>query len=81
MRTRINLIDICEIAFMYVCVCKAVTEKQIHAAVQAGARTMKDLREQLGVGADCGSCGSCAKQYLREARSEAVQMASFYAAA
>jgi bacterioferritin-associated ferredoxin len=52
---------------MFVCVCRAITEKNIRDAVQGGARTMKDLREQLGVGADCGCCGSCAKQCLREA--------------
>ncbi len=53
---------------MYVCVCRAVTEKNIRdAVVQAGARSMKHLREQLGVGEDCGCCGSCAKQCLREA--------------
>lgn len=53
---------------MYICVCQAVTEKQIHAAVRDGARTMKDLRDTLGVGIECGACGSCAKQCLREAR-------------
>jgi bacterioferritin-associated ferredoxin len=31
---------------------------------------MKDLRQQLGVGEDCGCCGSCAKQCLREAKGE-----------
>jgi bacterioferritin-associated ferredoxin len=53
---------------MYICVCQAVTEKQIHAAVRDGARTMKDLRDTLGVGIECGACGSCAKQCLREAK-------------
>lgn len=53
---------------MYICVCQAVTEKQIHAAVRDGARSMKDLRETLGVGVECGACGSCAKQCLREAK-------------
>ncbi len=52
---------------MYVCVCRAVTEQNIRDAVQAGAHSMKALREQLGVGEDCGCCGSCAKQCLRDA--------------
>jgi bacterioferritin-associated ferredoxin len=53
---------------MYVCVCRAITERQIHAAVHEGAKSMKDLRESLGVGIECGACGSCAKQCLREAK-------------
>lgn len=67
MQTRITLIDIYWVICMFVCVCRAVTEKHIRDAVQNGARTMKDLRVQLGVGEDCGCCGSCAKQCLREA--------------
>lgn len=71
---------------MYVCVCRAVTEKNIRDAVQAGARSMKDLREQLGVSEDCGCCGSCAKQCLRDARNNLLHTTTtnhnnFYAAA
>jgi len=54
--------------------------------VQAGARSMKDLREQLGVSEDCGCCGSCAKQCLRDARNNLLHTTTtnhnnFYAAA
>jgi len=52
---------------MYVCVCKAVTERQIFAAAKAGAKNMKDLKRELGVGSECGRCASCAKACLREA--------------
>ncbi len=55
---------------MYVCVCNAVTERQIFQAAKAGAKTMKDLKRDLGVGAECGRCASCAKACLREAHSE-----------
>ncbi len=57
---------------MYICVCRAVTERHIHAAVRDGAKSMKDLRDTLGVGTECGSCGSCAKQCLREAKNNAA---------
>ena len=53
---------------MYVCVCKAVTERQIEVAVQAGAQTLSDLRRELEVTRDCGRCTSCARQCLKEAR-------------
>lgn len=50
---------------MYVCVCSGVTEKQIAAAVQEGARCIKDLRGTLKVSAVCGRCTSCARQCLQ----------------
>jgi bacterioferritin-associated ferredoxin len=53
---------------MYVCVCKAVTEGHIHQAAQDGARTLKDLRRELGVTSECGRCAGCARNCLREAR-------------
>lgn len=53
---------------MYVCVCKAVTDRQIQEAARGGARTLGDLRRQLGVTMDCGRCASCAHECLKEAR-------------
>lgn len=41
---------------MYVCVCKAVTDSRIREAVQGGACTLRDLRNELGVGSGCGKC-------------------------
>lgn len=51
---------------MYVCVCKAITERQVRQAVSDGARSLKDLRRELGVTSDCGQCAACAKQCLNE---------------
>lgn len=52
---------------MYVCICRAVTDNHIHEAVQGGARTLKDLRRDLGIASDCGRCASCARECLQEA--------------
>lgn len=52
---------------MYVCVCNAVTERQIHHAAAQGARTLRDLRQSLGVTAECGRCARCAHDCLRSA--------------
>ncbi|MBK7356810.1 (2Fe-2S)-binding protein [Propionivibrio sp.] len=52
---------------MYVCVCMAVTDRQIHAAAQEGARSLKDLRRLLGVTSECGHCATYARQCLQEA--------------
>ena len=54
-------------AQMYVCVCQAVTDRQIREAIAAGARTLKDLRRDLGVTRDCGRCACCARACLSEA--------------
>ncbi|WP_345794314.1 (2Fe-2S)-binding protein [Thauera sp. JM12B12] len=50
---------------MYVCVCNAVTERQIRKAMDEGVRTLRELRQTLGVAADCGRCARCAHDCLR----------------
>lgn len=49
---------------MYVCVCNAVTEHHIEQAVHLGARCLADLRQRLGVTAECRRCAKCARQCL-----------------
>ena len=53
---------------MYVCICRAVTERQIAGAARAGARTLKDLRRELGVASECGQCAAAARRCLDQAR-------------
>ncbi len=53
---------------MYICLCQAVTERQIREAAQGGARTLKDLRRDLGVTRGCGRCASCARECLSSAQ-------------
>lgn len=55
---------------MYVCVCKAVTDRQIRQAVELGARSLADLKESLGVATGCGKCAPCAREVLRAALEE-----------
>lgn len=59
---------------MYVCICKAVTDKHIHRAVAGGkVSSVGDLRRELGVCTGCGKCGRnvrkvfCDAQCVREA--------------
>ena len=58
------------ICAMYICLCKAVTDKDIHRAVNNGAATMRCLRQQNGVGSQCGRCVGHAKEVLGEALSQ-----------
>jgi bacterioferritin-associated ferredoxin len=52
---------------MYVCICNAVTEQDIHDSVAQGLGSMRDLRERLGVSACCGRCAASARDVLRDA--------------
>jgi bacterioferritin-associated ferredoxin len=53
---------------MYVCVCQAVTERQVREAVQDGMHSMRALREHLGVASECGKCARCAQGIIKECR-------------
>jgi bacterioferritin-associated ferredoxin len=51
---------------MYVCVCHAVTDRDIGTAVAEGCCSLRELRQQLGVASCCGRCASCARSVLQE---------------
>ena len=51
-------------AQMIVCVCKAVSDRHIRAAVKDGAKSLRDLTRDLGVGTCCGKCLPEAKASL-----------------
>ncbi len=51
---------------MYVCICNAITDKQIRQAAFRGATTVMDLTDELGVAACCGSCHESAAEILAE---------------
>lgn len=53
---------------MYVCICNAITEKQIRTAAESGARDLWDLQAALGVAAGCGTCRESAMDVLTAAR-------------
>lgn len=49
---------------MIVCHCKRVTDRDIHAAVDAGARTEADIARACGAGTCCGGCRSSISEVL-----------------
>ena len=55
---------------MYVCLCNGVTDRQIREAVCDGVKSMRQLRQCLGVAANCGRCAPHAKELLDESRAE-----------
>lgn len=53
---------------MYVCVCNAITDRQIRAAAEAGTTDILRLQAELGVASSCGSCMDVASEILAEYR-------------
>ena len=49
---------------MYVCVCAAVSDRQLASAVAAGADSLEKLGFELGVGTVCGCCRETAQRML-----------------
>lgn len=64
-------------ARMYICICHAVTDRDIRACIEDGATSMRDLRNCLGVGTQCGKCASHVRDLLKEQESSSsVALAS-----
>jgi bacterioferritin-associated ferredoxin len=53
---------------MYVCVCFAVTDKEIEAAIDAGAETREAVTRACQAGGDCGSCHEMIEQIIEVKR-------------
>lgn len=49
---------------MYVCICNAISDRQIQESVAAGASSLGDLKDQLGVATCCGCCADLASSFL-----------------
>ena len=41
---------------MYVCVCNAVTDREVKSAIEGGADTVAKVTTACAAGGDCGSC-------------------------
>ena len=54
---------------MYVCICHAVTDRQIRACIDDGATSMRELRAELKVGTQCGKCACDVRALLKEEKS------------
>ena len=52
---------------MYVCLCNAVTDRDIHEAVASGARSLAELSLRTGCSDTCGTCAEQAEQILHDA--------------
>jgi bacterioferritin-associated ferredoxin len=55
---------------MYVCICRAVTDRKIKEAVCGGACCLNDLKQDLGVATCCGKCACNATNLIQEVLSK-----------
>lgn len=61
---------------MYVCLCSAITDRQINDAVDRGVHDVKQLEELWGVGAGCGTCRDFAQNLIDSRLAEAQSYAA-----
>lgn len=54
---------------MYVCICQGITQREIQSAVENGA-SFADLRKEMGIASECGSCGQYAKKLVKQTQKE-----------
>ncbi len=55
---------------MYICICNAVTERDIRFAVESGCDSFRQIRSELGVASNCGQCKQDACRVIREHKNE-----------
>lgn len=51
---------------MYVCLCRAVTDRQVRESVENGASTFREVRDELDLGTCCGRCVPEARTLIDE---------------
>ena len=66
---------------MFVCICNAITERQLKTAISEGSTTLQALQMDLGVAVGCGCCAAGIEAYLGPARPTETIAAAVQAAA
>jgi bacterioferritin-associated ferredoxin len=56
---------------MIVCVCRRVSDRDIHRAAREGVPSFDELQAELGVATACGACLDCALDTWSQARCHA----------
>jgi bacterioferritin-associated ferredoxin len=51
---------------MFVCHCRAVTDREIREAIAAGARDLDEVGSRCGAGITCGGCCPLIQELLAE---------------
>ena len=51
---------------MYLCICRAIREREVDAAVRAGARRPVDVFRACGQSPQCGGCASDMRERISQ---------------
>jgi bacterioferritin-associated ferredoxin len=52
------------------CLCRAVSDHTVEAAIAAGADTLDQVERACGAGGDCGMCGDLLEALVERARAK-----------
>jgi len=55
---------------MIICICENVSDRALEREIDAGARTVREIRKACGAGGNCGSCVCDLKKMLARVRDE-----------
>jgi bacterioferritin-associated ferredoxin len=55
---------------MYVCICQAIRERDVDAAVQSGARRPADVFRACGKSPQCGGCAADMRRHICRSTAE-----------
>ncbi len=61
---------------MYICLCNAVTEREVRECARRGCASLEELSVELGVGTCCGRCRPVAKEILDETAPSPLALAA-----
>lgn len=56
---------------MFVCVCRAVSDGDVKAAIEGGATSVPEVTRACRAGGDCGACHSMIEDMIEDAKGEA----------
>ena len=61
---------------MYVCVCRAISDRQIREVVNRGAESLDEVKAYLPVAGCCGQCEDTAREIIDSCRSSSARQAA-----
>ncbi len=61
---------------MFICVCNAVTDREVRAAIDSGCRTREEVTAKCRAGGDCGSCHHMIEDMVEEHEEKLIAAAS-----
>ncbi|MEZ4741742.1 MAG: (2Fe-2S)-binding protein [Bdellovibrionota bacterium] len=55
---------------MYICLCQALTERQVRQHIESGAQSLHDVQKKCAAGKSCGACVTKLKMLLKQKQAD-----------